>query len=390
MKRMPTFLILLMFLISSAFSQEIIENEDLQRISFYPKNADDYYFMPIIDMEILDEVVYGVENRGHKVIAFKIEFPQIKYNFDIGTHGQGPGDLQWPLSLSIWENEIAIKEEDSISFFDKNGEFSGQFKVFSAQTGFIFCENKIYWVNPSLKENYLFEVYTKEGKRISTFGAKFLNIDLNSFSERSPFFTQYLLYRGKIFIYENSLYYFNSLFGKYYQFSLDGELVKEGDISDRFEKRGEEVKEYNTDIYIKNRPMRKISGYLSNVIFDEGYLHKDKIYFASHAHSRENGEHTIIEIRTISINSMSLLEKHIIRRKGLCRLDSIAVFEKNGEDYILLSLTDFSEGFFLEIYRLNINCFCLNWIRSPLLYPLSDGRVSCQWGESEKQNNLVI
>ena len=94
MKNVLTFLILLMVSISIVSSQDIIENEDLQRISFYPKNADDYYFNPIIDMEILDDYVYGVENLSHKVIAFKIEFPQIKYDSDIGNHGQGPGGVR--------------------------------------------------------------------------------------------------------------------------------------------------------------------------------------------------------------------------------------------------------------------------------------------------------
>ncbi len=328
------------------------ENEDLQRISFYPKNADDYYFKPIIDMEILDEVVYGVENREHKVIAFKIEFPQIKYDFDIGRHGQGPGDLEFPLSLSIWKNEIAIKEQGFISFFKKSSEFSGKFRIFSPQTRFIFCDDKIYWVSPSFKESYLFELYTKDGKRISTFGTKFLDIDPTSFPGKHPSFIQYLIYKGNLFFYGNSLFYFNSLFGKYYQFSLDGEIIKEGDISGCFEKRGREIKEFNSDKYIKKKNQRrKSSGYLMDVIFEDGYLHKDKIYFVSHAHSYENGEQTIIDIRTININTMSLLEKHIIRRKGLCRLESVAVFEKNGEDYILLSLTDFNEGSFLEIYR---------------------------------------
>jgi len=88
-----------------------------------------------------------------------------------------------------------------------------------------------------------------------------------------------------------------------------------------------------------------------DVIFEDGYLHKDKIYFVSSAFFHENGEQTIIDIRTININTVSLLEKHIIRKEGICRLDSMAVFEKNGEDYILLSLADFNKGFFLELYK---------------------------------------
>ena len=352
MNKIPTILILLMISISLVSSQNVIENEDLQRISFYPKNANDYIFMPINDMEILGEVIYGVENRGHKVIAFKMEFPQIKYDFEIGQLGQGPGDLQLPLSISIWENEIAIKEEGFISFFKKNNEFSGKFRVSSPHKCFLFCDDKIYWVNPNLKENYLFEAYTKEGKRISTFGTKFLDIDPNSFPGKNPAFIQYLIYRGNLFFYGNSLFYFNSLFGRYYQFSLDGEIIKEGDISGCFEKRGKEIKEFNSDQYIKKKNQEgKTSGYSMNVIFEDGYLHEDKIYFSSTAFSHENGEQTIIDIRTVNINTMNLLEKHRIRREGICRLDSIAVFEKNGEDYILLSLADFDKGFFLEIYR---------------------------------------
>jgi hypothetical protein len=339
---------LLIFIPSHTSYASIVE---MQQISYYPKNIGDRYFRPIVDLAIVDDKIYSIENMKHRAIAFQLEFPQINYAFDIGKFGQGPGDLQWPISLSIWNDEICIKESGFFSFFKTNGKFLSKFRIFSAHSTFIYIDNKIYWLNPDFKKDYLFEIYTKEGERLQTFGNKFLKTGIFTFQNAS--FIQTLLYEGNVFYYGKSIYYFNSRFGNYFIYSLDGKTLAEGDISIHFGERGEKIKKYNNERYIKqNKKIRKKgSGYPKSVIFEDAYLCKDKIYFTCSTQSKKNGGvETAFDFFIINIKSMNLIEKSIIRKESLCRLDSLAVVEENGEDYILLALTDHSNGFFLELY----------------------------------------
>jgi len=327
------------------------EVTELKRIYYYPKDNDDYYFRPIVDLTVLDNMAYGIANLNNKAIAFKIEFPKINYAFDIGMPGQGTGDLLHPITLSIWNDEIAIKESGFFSFFEKTGKYLSKFRIFSSHPAFTFLDNKIYWLNPNLKDSYLFEIYGKNGERISTFGTKFPNVDIHAF--KNPIRIQNQLYQGKLLSNGKSIFYFNSRFGKYYIFSLDGKTLSEGDISKHFGERGKKIKEYNNKLFIervKNQE-KKTSGYPLPLIFKDSYLYKDRLYFISSTLSEEKGEKTTFKLRILSIKSMILLEEYIIRRENFCRLDSLAVVEENGKDYILIAITDFEEGHFLELYK---------------------------------------
>jgi hypothetical protein len=339
------------FLLIFLFNFSYADVKELKLLSFYPKDIQDYYFKPIIDLATMGDMIYGIENLRNSVIAFKLEFPKIKYDFLLGKPGQGPGDLQHPFSISIWNDEIAIKESGFFSLFRKNGEYLSKFKIFSDAPTFVYLDNKIYWLNPNLEDNNLGEIYAKEGEIISTFGDKFLKTDIHAF--KNPYLTNYKLYEGNMFFDGKSIFYFNSRFGKYLIFSLDGKTLAEGNISKFFRERGERIKKLNEDIYIKRvkNQNERISGYPRSVIFEDGYLHEDKIYFVSSTITRKNGWETNFELRVLGIRPMNLLKEYVIKKEDPCRLDSLAVLEKNGENYILLAITNHEKGIYLELYK---------------------------------------
>jgi hypothetical protein len=341
-------LVIFLFFAASVLYGDVME---LKRTFFYPKESQDYYFKPISDLLCVDDMIYGVENLRNKVIALKFEPTKISYTFDIGRPGEGPGDLQHPFSLSIRNDEIAVKEAGFFSFFNKAGKYLFKFRAFSYNNDFVYINNKIYWRNANLKEDHLIEIYTKEGERISSFGKKFLAADINAF--QNPPFIESLLYEGYIFSDGKSIFYFNSRFGNYIIFSLEGKTLAEGDISEYFGERGKKIKEYNNETYIERKKdkKRKSLGYPRSEIFEDGYLYNNKIYFISSTIMSKNGMKTIFELRKFDIKSINPLEEYIIQKDGICRLDSLAILEKDGQEYVLLAITVIEEGFFLEVYK---------------------------------------
>jgi hypothetical protein len=322
--------------------------KELRKVLYYPKETQDYYFRPLISLMSLGNLIFAIENLRNKAIALNLVYPRLTYAFDLGRPGQGPGDLMHPMSLSIWNEEIAIKDSGFFSFFDKNGRFLSKFRVFENEKAFIYQDNKIYWLNPTLDENHLIEVYLKEGKRISTIGKKFIEADVRAF--RNPSLIESLLYEGNLFSDGKSLFYFNSRFGRFIIFSFEGKVLSEGDISKIFGERGEKIKEFNNDVYIKRtKKENQASGYPRPVIFEDGYLHKDKLYFINSI-IKKNGEKTIFELKILKAKTMNLLDEYVITKEGVCRLDSLAVIEIDNEAFVLLSITVLNEGYYLELY----------------------------------------
>jgi hypothetical protein len=351
MKKFAIFLILCL-----SFSPHIFPGEvkELERTSYYPKETEDYYFRSLVGLAIIDNSIFAVENFSHKVIALELDrHGQLKYLHDVGRPGQGPGDLMYPLAISAWNDEIAVNSSGFFSFFDKSGGFLSRFKIFKVENTFIYTDNKIYWLSPNLGENYLIEVYEKDGKRISTIGHKFINADVHAFKNPNQIVS--LLYEGNIFSDgEKRILYFNQRFGDYIVFSAGGKVISKGNIRDGFGERGKIINEYNNDVYIhRTKKEGEPSRYPKSVIFEDGYLYKDKLYFICSQIFPKDKAMTIFELRVFSAKTRKPLNEYLIRKNGICRLNSFAVIENNHKLFALLSTTLFEEGHFLELYAID-------------------------------------
>jgi hypothetical protein len=316
-------------------------------VSYYPKNDKDYYFRPICSLAAFGNIVYGVENLSNKVVAFKFDYPQIKFSFVLGKPGQGPGDLMYPIAISIWGDDIAIKEASAFSFFGYKGDFQSKFKIFSNNKSFFFQDNKIYWLNPSIKQNHLIEVYLKDGKRISTIGNKSI---IPKVITDDPIKID-SIYEGIIFPYGQSIYYLNSRFGYYCRYSLEGKVLAEGEISDTFGDRGTKVKKYNMAVYIDHRKKAGDAGYPKPLIFEAASLYKDDLYFLGSRYTPEGAGRTTLDLKIFNLASMSTRSDFVISKEGFCRIDSFIMLENKGAIFLLLSITEMGEGHFLELYE---------------------------------------
>ena len=349
------------FICLSLCQLNAMENpKEIKKIAYYPKEASDYYFKPISNLAVLGNVIYAVENLSNKVTAFKIELPannfdkpSIKYAFDVGKPGQGPGDLMHPFTISIWDDEIVVKESGFFSFFGKNGEFRSKFRIFTENNSFVCEDNKIFWLNPIFKQNHLIEVYERDGKRINTIGIKNIKADISKF--KNPFYIEKLLYEGKLLSDGNLLYYINARFGNYFIFSMDGQIVSQGDISNKFGERGKIIKAYSNDVYIKQiRKNDGNTGFPKSIIFEDAALYKDEIYFINSKFVIENNKvnKTIIEVIVLGLPSFNMKNEYVINKEGIYRIDSFTITDNEASTYMLGAMCDMEEGNFLELYKL--------------------------------------
>ena len=323
--------------------------KELLRTSVYPTNNNEYFFKPICCLAISGDVVYGVENLSNKVIALKLNYPKLEYSRDIGRPGQGPGDLLYPIAAAISGDEIIIKEASAFSFFGIDGSFRSKFRAYSNNSAFFFLDNKLYWLNPSIKRSHLIEVYLKNGLMTSTIGDK--SVMPQAMTE-DPIRVD-SIFEGIVFPYDNSVFYISARFGSYCRYSFAGDMLVEGDIGGLFGARGDRIKRFNTDVLIY-KEIRKAedSGYPKPLIFEAASVLNEEIFFMGSRYDPTGEGKTYLDLKRVKLDSMSTIDDYVVIKKGFCRIDSFIIFKRAGNLVMILSITDFGEGHFLELYEI--------------------------------------
>lgn len=252
----------------------------IERKSVYPNKFDDYYFKPLVDMEIHNNKLYAVENFGHRLIIFDLN-GEIQLDKVVSQSGQGPGDLNLPISLSVDQDEIAVKDSYGFSFFDVEGNFINKFRAYTQKSNFIFRRNNIYWVNFSPDDNHLIEIYSKQGERLSTFGNKYLklNFDLFDSNRLGPYFIEDNVYSGNLMTDGEYIYFINSFFGRVDIFNYSGERIKNSYITDLFGDLGTKTIGENTKLWLTDGFTIKRDGIVyTYMLFLDAYLTGNTIY----------------------------------------------------------------------------------------------------------------
>lgn len=271
---------ILSIILNSIYTQAASQIITIERKSFYPNKIDDYYFKPLVDMEIHNNKLYALENFGHRLIIFDID-EEIRLDKVVSQSGQGPGDLNLPISLSIDQNEIAVKDSYGFSFFDVEGRFISKFRAYTQKSNFIFRRNAIYWINFSPDDNHLIEIYSKQGERLSTFGNKYLklNFDLFDSNRLGPYFIEDQVYSGNLMTDGEYIYFINSFFGRVDIFNYSGESIKNLYITDLFGDLGTMTISENTKLWLKNGFTIKSNGVVyTYMLFLDAYLSGNTIY----------------------------------------------------------------------------------------------------------------
>jgi len=303
--------------------------ERLRMKSFYPMNDSDYYFRAIIDLEIVKDNLYAVENFGHIVLSFSVN-KGMRLVEKIGRQGQGPGDFNLPTLLSIGSGVLVVKDSIGFSFFTPKGQFLRKFRAYSSTRGFIYFNHKIFWISPNPEEEYLIEIYSQEGQKLGHFGQKFFTLDFSAFKGMGPHMVEKFVYDGNLLTDGKFIYYLSPTFGILKKYNLEGKECGEADLVVFFGERGKEVFKNNHSLWIENGIDLKATNYQVPTfgIFDDVYLAGTKIYLieGNRALEKSPKEHNNC-IKEIDINSLELTNEYSFKREEGDKMLSLAVLD---------------------------------------------------------------
>ncbi len=287
--------------------------------------------------------LFAVSNWDHKILKFQIN-EGLKLVKTIGRSGEGPGDLSFPVRISIWDGEIAVRSNRKISFFDLNGNFLRNFRIFHGGINFVYVKDKIYYVFSPPESEYLIEVYNKEGKKISQFGKKFIKINFSLFVGLNPFNVENFVYSGysgtTIVTDGVYIYYLNPKFGNFIKFKLDGEKVMEKSIGLYFGKKGEEILKENKKMWIKEGiDLRKTNNELKDYnLFKDVYICGKNLYLLQENQTlKEKFEEEVVNILTFDKDSLKFSKTYKIKKTKDESFISLAVSEREGKLIFYLS-----------------------------------------------------
>lgn len=308
-----------------------------------------------VDIIILGEEVFVVENRTHKIYKYRIK-GDLEFVRTIGQKGRGPSDLFLPMELSFWNGKFAVKDEDGVSFFNRKGEFIDKFRLFSPRISFVYVNNKIFLAssNPSVPD--LIGVYSENGKLLNKFGKKFLDLKSeNPKKFRNPFFAERYFYRGKILSDGKSIYYLSSKFGRILKFNLDGNKVKDGDFIPATGNIGKRIVSENQKLLENGLKRNRDNSYSSYNLFHDAFLYNDEIYILIaniFVPDADNGAKKADEtyISQIDTKTFKPITKYLLKLNSDERIHSFAVTEKKGKLIFVTSMYT-EEGTDLVVFK---------------------------------------
>jgi len=350
MKRLLAGFCLAMFM-SGVVSADTIR---LSRHDFYPRQEDDYYFRAFPDIGIVDDLLFGVENFGHKVLMFSIR-DGIELIKEIGREGQGPGEFRLPISISVWNDEIAIKDEHGFSFLDTDGNFKSRFVLPSYGSGslFLYAHGKIYAVNQRIDDAHLLDIYTLDGKMLSNVGSKYLEIDTSRYQGFGPYGIGRAVYEGDLSSENDIICYVNYKFGDVRKMNLSGELLLAKNICDHFGEHGKETFRFNKDTFIDNGvklaetnrfvPASKV---ISDACLLSGVLYLLESDFTPGVKRRK----TEIRIVALDVETFELEAQYVFAKREEDRVFSFAVSEFQGKPIFYVHME--TEDYIIAEYRI--------------------------------------
>jgi len=327
-----------------SFSAESI---NLYRSDYYPNHDNDYFFRPIVDMMIANNSLFGVENWSHKVLMFSIK-DDIVLIRQIGGAGQAPAEFRLPSRISVWNDEMLIKDDANLSFFDINGNFKNRFARLAYGSGSIclFSHDKIYMLNLKIDEGHLIDVYTKDGEKISELGKKYLEVDASKYQGFGPFGIGRTIYEGVLLSEGDNIIYVNFKFGDIIKFNLKGNELSKSNISRYFGKHGKKVLKTNRKIFIdQGVKLNRTNSFIpANTVIVDAYQALDKIYllesdFTPGVKKRKN----MIRIIAVETDSFSQVEEYVFNIKEMNRIVSFAVAHSDDKPvfYVSMETDDF-------------------------------------------------
>ena len=323
------------------------ETIQLTRTDYYPRNDDDYFFRALPDMAIVDDYLLVTEIFDHKVLMFSVK-NGIEFLKKIGRQGQGPGEFSRPYRISVWDDEIAVKDQKGYSFFDTKGKYKKGFALTAYGSGSycLFAHGKIYSVNQKIEDSQLIDVYSSDGNKVSGFGSKYLEIDGSKYQGFGPFGVGGEVYEGNLLCEGGIIFYVNFKFGDVRKFNLKGELLLATNFCSLFGEHGRKTFQFNKATFIdKGVKLAETNGRIPalKVIMD-AYLQSGILYLLEYNFTPGvNKEKEDIRIMALDIDTFHAEAQYVFNIHEVNRVICFSVAKPQGKPvfYIHMETDDY-------------------------------------------------
>lgn len=301
-KNKLAFYVLSFFMLQNIF---ILGNQlklDREKIIIDYKNEG--FFKAITDLEIYNSYLIIADFIGNNVLEYEYNGNKAEFIRFIGQKGKGPGDIQRPISISVDNNIISIKDQEFISFFDIEGNFVTKFRNFSSYIDFLYLNKKVYCVGITKNDN-LIDTFSIEGRRLDSFNKKYLKFDY-AFERRSKFFIESRIYDGNILSDGEYIYFLNRRFGIMQKFNQHGDMILKKDMLPFLGKNAKINANKNAKIFLKSE--YKLSKVPIYEVFRESKMNGNEIFILINI--LEKNKKNKIEIISIDKNSLNLKNRY--------------------------------------------------------------------------------
>jgi len=328
-KALVLFLVFVCLFKSFALSTE---KKWLVREKYFRIGEDEEGYRALTDLEITKQGIIIIENiPSHRILAYAKDGKLMK---SMSKQGKEPGELFCPVEMSLWKDEIAVKDNSGLSIFRTDGSFVRRFNPFVNIGSFVYIKDKIYIFTATPDKKSLIDVFTPEGEFLSEFGEGFLELDYSKYKHMSPIHAKGFAYEGKLLSDGEYLYYLNSKFGKVLIFSLNGKKARENDITPIFGEDGEKFVNFNKKHWLEEGfDLKERKGRIpTRRLFDDAFLCRDKIYILTiKIIQLEEGYKLENEIKVLDKKSFQLIDSFKIKKNEDELILALAVVERDGE-----------------------------------------------------------
>ena len=227
-------------------------------------------------LEVADGVLYLLENRQSRVLKMAWSNPLPPATLFAG-HGEGPGELHLPIQSRVGHGILTIKDNRGFSIFQEDGTFLNRFKVFSGHLSFTRIGDQIYMAHANELNHHFIDVYTTNGRKVHTFGEKFLTSLVASRGEHLTTHDEHYFYKGHLLSDGENLFYLNSTLARFKKYSPKGDLLLSRNAVEDFGPVGRFVVDRNKD-YLDD--LRQVRGSQTTVFecFKHAALFQGQIY----------------------------------------------------------------------------------------------------------------
>lgn len=301
----------------------------LVEIDHFPKNDKEQMYKAYVDIEPYKDLFFIVENiPGFRLLAYKRTG---EFRMAMGKSGYKPEEFSSPMEMSIWGNEVFVKDNGGLSIYGVDGRFSRRVRPFIHIVSFVVVKDQIFILCGTPGQKKLIHVFSLTGKFLSGFGDEFATLDYSLYKSMSPIHAKGSVYHGKLLSDGKYIYYLNSSFGRALAFTLEGRKIADKNIVGVFGEYGRTVAEANTTLWLKEGiDLKKTGGRIpERELFRDAYLCGGRIYILSKYWTPGDRSYKD-KIFILDKYSFALLEEDLIQKAKDDSVMSLCVEEVQG------------------------------------------------------------